>query len=61
MAKKNAGFTVGLHLVESLLQPFELVTRVVSELHQEEVSIVACFSVDGDNSDFVVDCAIAGF
>ena len=58
MAQKDTNLTVCLHLVEGLLEPLELVARVISELHEEEVSIVAGFGVDSDNSNLVILSAI---
>ena len=59
VAKQDTDLSICLHLVQSLLEPLELVARVVSELHQEEVSVVARFSVNSDYSDLVHLCTIA--
>lgn len=61
VAEKNTSFTVCFHLVEGLLEPFELIAGVISELHQEEVGIVAGFGIYSDDSDFVHDRTIAQF
>lgn len=61
VAEQDTDLSICLHLVQSLLEPLELVTRVISELHQEEVGIVAGFGIYSDDSDFVHDRAIAQF
>lgn len=58
VAQQDSHFTVCLHLIKGLFQPLKLITRVVSELHQEEVGVVAGFSVHSDHTHLIHHRAI---